>query len=155
VYNYFGDRNGIVEAVYRRTVDILRSRVTVALTTTRGPRNAMAAAVRVHLEYARDDPHGYRFATGEPVFARLTDLDDERVRELASNFQGGPDAMLVARGMLSALQSMVVHWLDHEQEVTTIDHAVDVITAFLMGALVAADGVGVHVVPRWPVPEPG
>jgi AcrR family transcriptional regulator len=151
VYNYFGDRNGVIEAVYRRNVEMLRTRVRKVLEATRGREPALKAAVRVHLEFATDDPFGYRFAAGEPVFARLPDLEQLRVADVAANLGGRPDAHLVARGWLSSLQAMVLYWLDHPDG-TDAEHAADVITAFLRGALAAVDTLGVRLTPTWPVP---
>src|SRR5947207_6769910 len=36
VYNYFGDRNGVLEAVYRRNLRLLRERIGAVLTTNDG-----------------------------------------------------------------------------------------------------------------------
>src|SRR5262252_9657732 len=54
VYNYFGDRQGLIEAVARRASDRLSGRVTEALASTRGLREALAAAIRVSLEFAHE-----------------------------------------------------------------------------------------------------
>ena len=56
VYNYFGDRQGLIEAVARRSSEQLSKRVTAALATTRGLREALPAAIRVSLEFALEDP---------------------------------------------------------------------------------------------------
>src|SRR6478672_13710450 len=61
VYNYFGDRQGLIEAVARRASERLSERVTAALATTRGLREALAAAIRASLEFANEDPAGYRY----------------------------------------------------------------------------------------------
>src|SRR5215207_9651136 len=112
VYNYFGDRHGLVEAVYLRHVEALRERVTAALSSVRGRREALARVIRVHLEYARDDPNGYRYAAGETAFAGLPRLDAQRVAEVAAAYGGGPDAELLAKGFVMSVRAMVLHWLD-------------------------------------------
>src|SRR5262249_62347488 len=71
VYNYFGDRNGLVEAVYKRNVGILAWRSGEALATTRGKENALRALGEVHVEFAQIDPAGYRSAAGEPAITSL------------------------------------------------------------------------------------
>jgi len=152
VYNYFGDRNGLVEAVYKRNVGILAWRSGEALATTRGKENALRALVEVHVEFARADPAGYRYAAGEPPFAGLRDLEDRRVTTIAANFGGTVDAHVVSRGWLSAIQTMVIYWLDHPAGVGP-ERLVDLITAFLRGAIAAVDDLGVPLTPRWRVPD--
>jgi AcrR family transcriptional regulator len=60
VYNYFGDRHGLVEAMYCRSTDELDRRVSDALAATRGLRDALSAAVRVHLAFATESPAAWR-----------------------------------------------------------------------------------------------
>jgi AcrR family transcriptional regulator len=151
VYNYFGDRHGLLEAVYRRNIAVLSEGITKALVTTRGRREALAASVRVHLEFATTNEAGYRYATGDLVFARLPELEHEQVADVAANFGGGPDAAIVARGLMSATQAMVLYWLDHPSG--DVEHAAELITSFLYGGLADVDTVGVHLTPRWSVPR--
>jgi AcrR family transcriptional regulator len=151
VYNYFGDRNGLVEAIYHRSVRTLIDRVTEALATTRGRANALRALVRVHLEFAKDNPSGYRYAANPPVFGRLAELEGRRIDQVAQNLGGGPDACIIASGYLAALETMVLYWLDQPGD-ADLDRAVDLITAFVGGALAQVDAVGVHLTPRWPKP---
>jgi AcrR family transcriptional regulator len=152
VYNYFGDRNGLVEAVYRRNVGLLAWRAGEALATTRGKKNALRALVEVHVEFAQADPAGYRYATGEPAFAGLRELEDHRVAVIAANFGGSVDAHVVSRGWLSAIQTMVVYWLDHPDGVPP-ERLVELVTAFLRGAIAAVDDLGLALTPRWRIPD--
>ena len=55
VYNYFGDRNGVLEAVYRRNLRLLRERIGAVVATARG-RKALYELVRVNVEFARREP---------------------------------------------------------------------------------------------------
>ena len=148
VYNYFGDRNGVLEAVYRRNLRLLRERIGAVVATSRG-RKALYELVRVNVEFAIENPAGYRYAAGESIFSRLPDLEDRRVRSVAKNFGGEPDSHVVARGWLSAIHGMVIYWLDHPDCVSA-ERVIDVITAFLGGALASVAKQG--VIPRHPVP---
>src|SRR5262249_38965325 len=82
VYNYFGDRSGLVEAVYRRNVGLLTVRASEALATTRGKENALRALVELHVAFAEADPAGYRYAHGVPAFAPLPALPPPPLRPL-------------------------------------------------------------------------
>ena len=152
VYNYFGDRSGLVEAVYKRNVGLLSVRAGEALATTRGKENALRALVEVHVAFAEADPAGYRYAAGEPAFARLPEFEDRRVASIAANFGGSVDAHVVSRGWLSAIQTMVIYWLDHPEGVTA-ERLVELVTAFLRGAIAAVDGLGLGLTPRWRIPS--
>jgi hypothetical protein len=70
---------------------------------------------------------------------------------VAANLGGGPDAHVVARGWLSAIHGMVIYWLDHPDSISA-ERAIDLIAAFLGGALTAVAREGVGVTPTWPVP---
>jgi AcrR family transcriptional regulator len=152
VYNYFGDRSGLVEAVYKRNVGLLAWRVGEALATTKGRENALRALVEVHVAFAEEDPAGYRYAAGEPAFARLPELEDRRVATIAANFGGSVDAHVVSRGWLSAVQTMVIYWLDHPDGVPA-ERLVELVTAFLRGAIAAVDALGLALTPRWRIPD--
>lgn len=151
VYNYFGDRHGLLEAVYRREVDELQGRVQGALATLPGGRDALAAAIRVHLDHAAGDPTGYRYAAGETAFARLPELHDERVADIAHNLGGGARALLVAKGLLAAIQAMVLHWLDHRD--LTVEETADVMTVMLWEGLEASERLGLHLRHDWSAPS--
>jgi AcrR family transcriptional regulator len=151
VYNYFGDRNGVLEAVYRRNLRLLRERIAEVVATTRG-RKALYELVRVNVEFAIENPAGYRYAAGESIFSRLPDLEDRRVSSVAKNFGGEPDSHVVARGWLSAIHGMVIYWLDHPDGVSA-ERVIEVIAAFLGGALESVAKQG--VIPRHPVAPAG
>jgi AcrR family transcriptional regulator len=148
VYNYFGDRNGVLEAVYRRNLRLLRERIGAVVATQRG-RKALHELVRVNVQFAMENPAGYRYAAGESIFSRLPDLEERRVRSVAENFGGEPDSHVVARGWLSAIHGMVIYWLDHPDGISP-ERVVELITAFLGGALASVSKQG--VIPRHPVP---
>ena len=148
VYNYFGDRNGVLEAVYRRNLRLLRERIGAVVATSRG-RKALYELVRVNVEFAAENPAGYRYAAGESIFSRVPELEERRVASVAKNFGGEPDSHVVARGWLSAIHGMVIYWLDHPDGVSA-ERVTEVITAFLGGALASVAKQG--VIPRHPVP---
>jgi AcrR family transcriptional regulator len=141
VYNYFGDRNGLMEAVYRYKVDQLQSMVDTSLATAAPGRATVERIVAAHLDMVVDDPDGYRYLAGGVPFAGLAELDGERIEQLANLLGGSPLARLAARGLLSCLQTMVVAWNDGSA--VPRDDAVDLMTACLHGALRSLYPVGV------------
>jgi AcrR family transcriptional regulator len=152
VYNYFGDRAGLLEAVYRHHAALLGHEVADALRGARGPRHSLECVVRAHLDFARRSPSGYRYASGEAVFTHLPELDKERVTALAGMFGEGPSATLVARGALSSLQSMVLQWVAGGAH--DLDDAAGAITNFLWKGLSAITEFHPPVgTCWWPAPE--
>jgi AcrR family transcriptional regulator len=149
VYNYFGDRQGLVEAVARRASDRLSERVTAALASTRGLRDALAAAIKVSLEFAHEDPAAYRYAIGSTA-PLVPDLHDEQVSNMARLFGEGEEARLVAHGVLTSLQAMVLHCV--ERGSSDLERSTEIITAFVAGAFIGVDAIGFHLHPTWPVP---
>jgi AcrR family transcriptional regulator len=135
VYNYFGDRAGLLEAVYRHHAALLGHEVADALHGVRGPRHSLDCVVRAHLDFARRSPNSYRYASGEAVFAHLPELDNARITALARMFGDGPSAVLVARGSLSSLQAMVLQWVAGGAH--DLDAAANAITNFLWKGLSA------------------
>lgn len=150
VYNYFGDRNGLLEAVYERSAGRLNDEVVVAMSTTPGLSEALRAAVRVHVRLALAGPALYRHAAGRTPFPRLGDLERERVDRVARNYGDTPAARLVARGVVSSIQDMVAYWLDAGE--VDADTCVDIVHAFLEGALGGVGRVGLTFRPPWPMP---
>ena len=78
-------------------------------------------------------------------------LYDEQLKDMALLFGEGEDALLVARGVLTSLQAMVLHCVDRRPE--DIDRATEVIVAFVAGGFVGIDAIGFHLRPTWPVPS--
>ena len=136
VYNYFGDRQGLVEAVARRASERLSELVTIALASTRGLRDALSAAIKVSLEFAHEDPAAYRYAIGSTA-ALVPGLHDEQVGDMAQLFGDGEEAQLVAHGVLTSLQSMVLHCV--ERGTSDLERSTEIITAFVAGAICAGE----------------
>ncbi len=133
VYNYFGDRNGLLEAVYRRAVSELGARVTAAVVSTDDRRDALRRAVEAHLAYARSDPAGYRYASGEAAFAQLPRLHADRVRATARSLGGAPESEVLATAVLAVIHASVLQWL--ERPTLPEDRFVEVLSEFLGGGL--------------------
>lgn len=150
VYNYFGDRAGLLEAVYRHHAALLGHDVAGALRGVSGLRHSLDCVVRAHLEFARRSPTSYRYASGEAVFVHLPQLDHERVLALAKLFGGGPAGVLVARGSLSSLQSMVLQWATSGSQ--DLDEAARAITVFLWKGLSAMAELDPSLETCWPAP---
>lgn len=145
VYDYFGDRQGLLDAVYEQAYERLRARVDAAVVTARSVRSAVDAIVCAHLELARDDLHAYRLAcaAGTPPAP-----SEAWVRPTAEALGGTPASRLAAVGSVAALQAMVLAWAS-EPEVP-FDQAHHTITAIVYSGVSGVGDLGCTVRPWWP-----
>lgn len=150
VYNYFGDRHGLLEAVYQQSVNELRERIDNAVRGSTSLAPTIRGAVRAHLEFARDDPSAYRYSCGDGSFAHLPEVAEDRVSQLRDLLGGGPRAEVVARGMIAALQAMVLHWV--KAPAMGIDEMGALISGQLIDGLANIDALGLRFQPWWFVP---
>ena len=133
VYSYFKDRTELLEAVRERSEALLRADVTKALTTAHGRLDALTAAVRVHLEFARRDRTAYHYATGETPDRTRSATEERLVHELAELFGRTEEATLIGLGIVHALRAMTSeHVLSPPDD---DERAVALITAFLGGGI--------------------
>ena len=130
LYNYFGDRQGLMEALERRSLDDLVATIADAVLDAATPREELAASVRAHLDAASRDPAGYRLMASRLVppgevsaHARLT----------LGPAVAADEVPLVSTGLLAAVQAMVLASVD--AGIAEHDATEEIITSFVAGAL--------------------
>jgi AcrR family transcriptional regulator len=135
LYNYFGDRRGLIEALEERTLEHLDEGMEVAGAGTADASiaTAIGATVRAHLDLARRDPAGYRL-----LATRSSEggLDAEQVRRAYGPLVDVGATEVVDRGLQGALRAMVLAVSEQSGDASA---AAAVITAFLVGALTETD----------------
>jgi AcrR family transcriptional regulator len=131
LYNYFGDRQGLFEAVERRSLDELVAAIGDAVSGATTPRDEVAASVRAHLEAAARDPAGYRLLAGRLI--PPAEMAAHALRTLGPSAAAAGEVPLVSTGLLAAVQAMVLAAV----ESGTADRpgTAEMITAFVAGAL--------------------
>ena len=152
VYNYFGDRRGLLEAIHDRHYGSLQRQIEAALVSTRGRRQAFEAVIQVHLNFAQNDASAYRAAIGLHVLPHDPQLSEARIRDLAKMFGGSPRAMIMGTGVLHAMWAMVLRAVERKE--VPIEEAAIVITASLWSGLLALDELGLTLTPFWEIPQP-
>jgi len=152
VYSYFRDRTELLEAVRERSEALLRAEVTEALTTTRGKHEALAAAVRAHVRFARRDRTAYHYATGEMPDRTRSATEERLVAGLSQLFGGTREASLVGLGIVHALRAMTAEHVTTSSDAEGDGRAVELITAFLGDGLAGLDTIGIQLHPTWPAP---
>jgi AcrR family transcriptional regulator len=137
LYNYFGDRHGLVEAMYVRAVSELDRRLEEAAAPAAGRRAQIERIVRVHLDYAHANPILYRYAAGVVRFPRFAELQRVRLAAYTRTLGDSELARVLALGTGNATYQMVLGTLDLDARVR--DRAAELITAFIDGGF---EGVG-------------
>lgn len=143
LYNYFGDRHGLIEAMYVRAVTALDERLAEAYQPTTGDIRALIErTVRGHVAFAHENPIFYRYAAGVVRFPRFAELQRVRLLTYARTLGGDPDlARILALGVGTATYLMVLSTLDLDD--CRLERAIELITSFVDGGFrgVAESGV--------------
>lgn len=149
VYNYFGDRRGLLEAIHARHHADLFDRLEEKMRTTRGRRKMVEAVVAVHLDMALSDAATYRTAIGLQLVPHDADLAELSISKIGSLLGGGERADMVATGALNAVHAMVLRAAERGWD---RDESVQTITSVAWAALQAVDELGLPITPRWEPP---
>jgi len=113
VYNYFGDRGGLLAAVYLHHFDAVNQRLREAAPEGMPAPERMRAVVGAYLEFAAEHPGAWRLlrvarAVDHP---RVQEARRLRMREIAASWGGSPEALIVAYGITGLLEEATIEWL--------------------------------------------
>jgi AcrR family transcriptional regulator len=150
VYNYFGDKAGLVAALYLRTFERLDTAMLTSLDGhDRDGQAALRAVVSAYLGFARDNPVPWRLigaaeATTHPVVQAAR---QERFRRMAQAWGGSEQALILAGGVVGFLEAATLTWLD--TPAADIDAAIDLLVRMIWGGIANLDGTsGVQLPPH-------
>jgi AcrR family transcriptional regulator len=141
IYNYFGDKGGLLAAVYLRNFD----RLVVALEDCLRPggdplEQRVRDCVEVFLRFAADNPNVWKLVgTVEAVeHPHVRRARRAHIARIAGRWGDTSEARVRARGVLGLLEGATTAWLDDGD--LPIDQAVEVIHAQMWSGL--ADEAG-------------
>lgn len=155
VYNYFGDKAGLITAIYLRTFERLDAALLEELEGLEGPARArdgeaaLRAVVGAYLRFAHDNQVAWRLigaaeATTHPVVQAAR---RERFRRMAAAWGGSPEALVLAGGVVGFLEAATLTWLDAPG--IDLDAAIDLMSRMIWGGVANLDDAnGVHLPPR-------
>jgi AcrR family transcriptional regulator len=143
VYTYFGDRDGLVAAVYLHTLAEFDDQLSELLDAVPVDEARFRAIVGRYFSLVGDNAESWR------LFAAAGALDAPAVREarrtrmqrIADTWGGGGEARLLARGIIGLLEASATEWVEHRE--CSVDDAIDLLTRLLW------DGIA-----RIPLPDP-
>jgi AcrR family transcriptional regulator len=152
VYNYFGDKAGLITAIYLRTFERLDAAMLEGLDGRDHEGDGEAAlrsVVGAYLRFAEENQVAWRLigaaeATAHPVVQAAR---QERFRRMAEAWGGSPQALVLAGGVVGFLEAATLTWLDSPG--ISVDGVTDLMTRMIWGGASSLDDAnGVHLPPR-------
>jgi AcrR family transcriptional regulator len=146
VYNYFGDRSGLLAAVELRSLQRLDASLRAALDPTLSPSEQLRPLAKVYRELARTDGSTWReLATfGGDRHPSVRAARRSRIENLAACWGGDDAARVAARTVTAVLEAAATDDDDTDEEVDP-DWAIELVCRILADGLQAA-GVGTTAV---------
>jgi AcrR family transcriptional regulator len=150
VYNYFGDKAGLIAALYLRTFERLDAAMLSSLDghDTDGEA-ALRAVIGAYLRFARDNQVPWHLigaaeATAHPVVQAAR---QERFRRMAAAWGGSEQALILAGGVVGFLEAATLAWLD--TPATDLEAATELLLRMIWGGIANLDGTsGVRLPPH-------
>jgi AcrR family transcriptional regulator len=135
VYNYFGDKGGLIAAVYLRSFQRLDEHLNRAIDAAPRPEDRLRAIVVTYLTFARSNAGAWKLinsaeATFHPIVQQAR---RRRYERMAMTWGGTPEARLLARAIVGFLEAATLDWLDATQP--DVDTATDLLHAVLWSGL--------------------
>ena len=135
VYNYFGDRGGLLAAVYLRSFQRLDDELNDALAADLPPTERLRSIIRCYLDFASTDAAAWRLigtaeASLNPVVRTLRRRRDD---QLAEAWGGTPTARVAARAVVGMLEAATLDWLERRD--CTVEEVAETLFVLLWGGL--------------------
>lgn len=145
VYNYFGDKGGVVAALYLRSFERLDGELLAALEPPASDAERLRAVVACYLRFARDHVQAWRLVSSAQALGHPTVQEARRVRfdRMAEAWGGTAEARILARSVVGLLEAATLDWLELED--VSVERATDLLHTLLWNGVVGlgpALGVG-------------
>jgi len=135
VYAYFGDRGGLIAAVYLRNLEQLDRELGKALDGRLPDEVRLRRIIRRYLVFARDNEASWNVmaAAGALQHPAVQAARRARIERIAGAWGATPTARLIARGVIGLLEAGAQDWVDYRD--SGIERATDVLFAVLWEGL--------------------
>lgn len=143
VYNYFGDRGGLLAAVYLQAMEQLIARLNAHIAGDLPPPERMRRIVREYLRFARDHPAGWRLLHVTSVMRHpaLVEARRAHVEQLGRWWGASAPARIVAVGVIGLLESATFDWLESRDD--EAEHLADVLFDLVWSGLSSLERHGI------------
>jgi AcrR family transcriptional regulator len=135
VYAYFGDRGGLIAAVYLRGLEQLDRELGRALDERLPDDVRLRRIVRRYLLFARDNQASWHLMTamGAVQHPAIQGAREARIDRIAAAWGPSPTARLVARSLVGFLEAGAQHWVEHRE--CGLDRATNVLFSVIWEGL--------------------
>ncbi len=139
VYNYFGDKSGLIAAVYLRSLHHLHDQLDLAIDPDAPDAVRLRSAIDCYLRFARRNAASWRLMSTTAAIDHPDVRRERRQRfeELASGWGGTTDARIAARGLVGFLEGATLVWI--ESGGRNLERTVELIFTILWKGLSAVD----------------
>lgn len=143
VYNYFGDRGGLLAAVYLHHFAAVNARISEVARAATTSSDRLRAIVGAYFEFAARHPGVWRLLRVAPAIDHpdVQASRRQRMTEIAGYLGGTPEALIVAYGLTGLLEEATIQWLQTSR--TDPDRIADVLHALMWEGLASLDGHGI------------
>ena len=145
VYAYFGDRGGLIAAVYLYNLERLDAELGRALDERLPDEVRLRRIIRRYLLFARDNEASWDLmaAAGVLQHPAIQGARRARIERIASAWADEPSARLIAQGVVGLLEAGAQDWVDYRD--CGLERATDVLLAVLWQGLAGLRKRGILV----------
>jgi AcrR family transcriptional regulator len=145
VYNYFGDKGGLVAAVYLRSLRLLDEELLATVDPRSDDAERLRSVVRSYLRFARSNPAAWRLigSTSASEHPEVQAARRARFDQLASNWGGTVQARTLARAVVGFLEAATLDWIENSD--VDLDRMADLLFSILWTGLSAIEDGQAHI----------
>lgn len=129
VYNYFGDRSGLVGAVCLECYSLLDNAIAPAFDSGQTPGQQARSWIRRYLQFAFDYPEAWSIigAATANQHPSVLQARSERIEMIVARWGGTPEVRVVVGALSGLLHSAVMAHLENEDEQLEFEDLVDLV----------------------------
>jgi AcrR family transcriptional regulator len=135
VYTYFGDRGGLIAAVYLHDLDHLDQALSGVLDDRLPADVQLRRVIRRYLRFARDNHRTWALITaaGALQHPEVQAARRGRIERIAATWGKTAEARLMARGVVGLLEAAATDWAQYRE--CSLDRATELLFALLWKGL--------------------
>jgi AcrR family transcriptional regulator len=135
VYNYFGDKAGLLASVYLRNLDRLVAALELPLRAAPTVEQRLREVVEVYLRFASENPAGWRLLSASEASEHpaVRGARREHLERISTSWGETPEARVLGRGILGFLEAATIEWIDESD--LDVEQTADLIHAQLWSGL--------------------
>jgi AcrR family transcriptional regulator len=145
VYNYFGDKGGLIAAVYLRGLRRLDEALARAVDPASDDADRLQAVVLCYLRFARQSSTAWRLigSTAAMEHPDVIAARRQRFDQLADNWGGTTTARIAARAVVGFLEAATLDWIERGD--VGLDRIAELLSTILWSGLSAVDDHEAHL----------